>query len=299
MPTKVLLTGASGFLGWNFCKQFSVIYELVGTYFRNQPTDINIQWERINLLETPQISTLIKACEPDIVVHLAAIANTAFCERHPALSHHINVYTTLAIAKASQEAGIPMIFASTDLVFNGNSAPYAEDDFCYPLSQYGLQKQMAEEALLTDFEHVIVARFPLMFGWTPSYTQNFFTSSLAKLQIGETINAFTDEYRSMISAEIASVWLHQLIRYSLDSSMNPEASLLHVGGNASYALKMAAIFELDTKLVIPTLQKDLDLTPARPADVSLNINLAKNTLLYNPPSIEKQLIALKGMISSS
>ena len=61
---------------------------------------------------------------------------------------------------------------------------------------------------------------------------------------------------------------------------------------------MAAIFELDTKLVIPTLQKDLDLTPARPADVSLNINLAKNTLLYNPPSIEKQLIALKEVISS-
>ena len=175
MATKILVTGASGFLGWNFCQAFSKQYDIVGTYFRNQPDDLAIEWVRINLLETPQIIKLIKKEQPDLVVHLAAISNAAFCEQHPALSHHINVYTTIALAEASKTVGIPMIFASTDLVFNGNSAPYAEDDFCYPLSQYGQQKQMAEETLLGDFDHVFVARFPVLFGAAPVYSHNFFT----------------------------------------------------------------------------------------------------------------------------
>lgn len=300
MTKKVLLTGASGFLGWNFCKQVSTDYELVGTYFRHQPTDIDISWVKINLLDTPEISKLIDRIQPDIVVHLAAIANTAFCEEHPALSHHINVYTTVAVAEASQKAGVPMIFTSTDLVFNGNSGPYTEDDFSYPLSQYGLQKQMAEESLLSDFDHVFVARLPLMFGETPNYTSNFYTQTIQNLQEGEPVRAFIDEYRTMISASVASTWLQKLIEYALDS--NPiegeKERLLHMGGSEScsryeFALKMVKEFGLNKELLVPTMQKELELVPARPPDVSLDSTLASHTLLYKAPSLEEQLSLLK------
>jgi dTDP-4-dehydrorhamnose reductase len=300
MTKKVLLTGASGFLGWNFCKQVSTDYELVGTYFRNQPTDIDITWVKINLLDTPEISKLIDRVQPDIVVHLAAIANTAFCEEHPALSHHINVYTAVAVAEASQKAGIPMIFSSTDLVFNGNSGPYTEDDFSYPLSQYGLQKQMAEESLLGDFEHVFVARLPLMFGETPTYTSNFYTQTIKNLQEGEPVRAFIDEYRTMISASVASSWLQKLIEYALDTTPRGEEKehLLHLGGSEScsryeFALKMAKAFELDKQLIVPTMQKELDLVPVRPPNVSLDSSLASQTLFYKAPSLEEQLLLLK------
>lgn len=299
MTKKVLLTGASGFLGWNFCKQVSTNYELVGTYFRNQPTDVDITWVKINLLDTPEISKLMDRVQPDIVVHLAAIANPTFCEEHPALSHHINVYTAVALAEASKKAGIPMIFSSTDLVFNGNSGPYTEDDFSYPLSQYGLQKQMAEESLLGDFEHVFVARLPLMFGETPTYTSNFYTQTIKNLQEGEPVRAFVDEYRTMMSASVASIWLQKLIEYALDSTIEDNKEhLLHLGGSEScsryeFALKMAKVFGLDKQFIVPTMQKELDLVPARPANVSLDSTLASNTLLYKAPSLEEQLSLLK------
>ncbi|MFT5646462.1 MAG: dTDP-4-dehydrorhamnose reductase [Aureispira sp.] len=298
MTKKVLLTGASGFLGWNFCKQFSTDYELVGTYFRNQPTDIDINWVKINLLDTPEISKLIERVKPDIVVHLAAITKPAFCEEHPALSHHINVYTAIAVAEASQKAGIPMIFSSTDLVFNGNSGPYTEDDFSYPLSQYGLQKQMAEESLLGDFEHVFVARLPLMFGETPPYTSNFYTQTIKNLQEGEPVRAFIDEYRTLISASVASTWLQKLIEYALDfDSIEEKEQLLHLGGSEScsryeFAVKMVHEFELDKQLLVPTLQKELDIVPARPPNVSLDSTLASTILLYKAPSLEEQLSLL-------
>lgn len=295
--TKVFLTGASGFLGWNFCKKWRNEYQILGTYFRNCPTEIPIEWLRINLLETKQLIALIKETKPDIVVHLAAISNAAFCEQHPALSHHINVYTTIALAEITQELGIPLIFSSTDLVFNGNSAPYEEGDFCYPLSQYGTQKQMAEEALLNDYEHGFVGRLPLMFGFTPHYTQNFFTHTLLQLQQGKTIQAFTDEFRSMISAEVAGEWLHRLIQYSLNETTSNKEKLLHLGGSEScsrysFAIQTAQQFQLDTQFILPTFQKDLDLVPPRPADVSLNSELAFRTLLYKPASLKEQLESL-------
>lgn len=297
MKPKVLLTGASGFLGWNFCQKWKDSYDFVGTYFRNCPSEIDIQWERINLLETKSLMALVQETKPDIVLHLAAIANAAFCEQHPALSHHVNVYTTIALAEAARLADIPMIFSSTDLVFNGSSAPYQEDDFCYPLSQYGSQKQMAEEVLLNDFEGVFVARLPLLFGFAPTYSSNFFTQSLEKFQKGKTVSAFTDEFRTMISADTAGQWLNELIRYTLNTKTENSEKLLHLGGIEScsrydFAVKTAEIFGFDSQLVLPILQKDLDLFPARPADVSLNSELASKTLLYQAASLEMQLRAL-------
>lgn len=295
--TKVFLTGASGFLGWNFSKKWLNEYVLSGTFFRNCPSEIPIDWIRINLLETKQLIRLVKEKKPDIIVHLAAISNANFCEQHPALSHHINVYTTIALAEVAQELGIPLIFSSTDLVFNGNSAPYEEEDFCYPLSQYGTQKQMAEEAILGDYENSFVGRLPLMFGFTPHYTQNFFTHTLLQLQQNQTVQAFTDEYRTMVSAEVASEWLHRYIEYSLDSTISNKEKLLHLGGSESqsrydFAVLTAQKFHLDSSLILPTLQKDLDLIPPRPADVSLDSALASKTLLYKAPALEQQLESL-------
>lgn len=300
MVKKVLLTGASGFLGWNFCQQASNNYELVGTYFRNQPADVDIEWIKINLLDTPEIAKMIDRVKPDIVLHLAAIASPAFCEQHPALSHHINVYTAVAVAEATQKVGIPMIFSSTDLVFNGNSAPYTEDDFSYPLSQYGLQKQMAEESLLGDFDHVFVARLPLMFGQTPVYTSNFYTEAIESLKEGEEIRAFVDEYRTMINTDVASTWLQKLIEYALNSELSNQEKehLLHIGGSEScsryeFVVKMANHFGLDKQLIIPTMQKELDLIPSRPPNVSLDSTLASQILEYQAPSLEEQLLSLK------
>lgn len=293
---KILITGGSGALGWNLCRQWQETYEITATYFRNLPDDTRVQWERINLLETKALAPMIKKVKPDLVLHLAAIANTAFCEQHPALSHHINVYTTLELAKVTKELGIPMIFTSTDLVFNGNSAPYSEDDFCYPLSQYGLQKQQAEEALLEDFEQVTIARLPVLFGPTPTYTHNFYTESLKKLQAGESIKAFTDEYRATMSMQVAGEWLQRLIQYRL-TSKQAALSLVHLAGKerlSRYELvqALATAMELSTEHIEPIEQQALDLVPARPPDVTLDISLAKEVLHYEPPSVKEQLAAL-------
>lgn len=297
MPTNVLLIGASGFLGWNFATKLQHKYQINGTYFRNNPSDLSIHLHKVNLLESKSLQQFVQQIQPDIIVHLAAISKPAYCEQHPALSYHVNVYATLELAKIAAQMSIPLLFSSTDLVFNGTSGGYKETDFCYPLSQYGLQKQTAEESLLTDFEHTYVARLPLMFGWGPSYHHNFLTNAFQSFEQTETIQAFTDEFRTMISADVACQWLSLLIDYILSDKTDKER-LFHTAGSERYSRfefmqAVAKVFDKDISLIQPTLQKALNLVPKRPADVSLDSSMAQHLLKYKAPSIIHQLEQLK------
>lgn len=296
MKQKLLITGASSFLGHALCPLLALQYDLVGTYFRNLPDQEEVEWIRVNLLETNKIAALVQQHQPAAILHLAAISNTTFCEQHPALSHHINVYTTVALAEAAAALHIPLVYTSTDLVFNGHSAPYTEEDFAYPISQYGQQKQTAEELLLSDFEQTMVLRLPLLFGKGPAYTTNFFQKSLAQLQAGEAVVAFTDEIRSMISTTAASQGIAQALAYALRENPNRAAKeqLFHLGGPQAcsryeFMIEVAQELGVSTSLIEPSLQETAPYAHTRPANVALESQLAQEVLDFSPPSLATQL----------
>ncbi|MGH1335237.1 MAG: SDR family oxidoreductase [Aureispira sp.] len=296
MKKKLLVTGASGFLGHTLCPILASNYNITGTYFRNLPVQEEVEWLRINLLETKKIGLLVKEYQPDAILHLAAISNTTFCEQHPALSHHINVYTTVALAEAAAASQIPLLYTSTDLVFNGNSAPYEENDFPYPLSQYGQQKQMAEDLLLADFEQTLILRLPLLFGQAPAYGANFYQKSIAQLREGESILAFTDEYRSMLSTKAVSAGIAQAVAYALEESTSwkEKERVFHLGATKAYSrhefMTIAAqVLGLDEQLIEPSLQETAPYAHTRPADVRMNSQLAQKILDFTPPDLTTQL----------
>lgn len=293
----VLVTGASGFLGYAVLPQLVPHYRVVGTYYRQYPTDRpQVQWERINLMQVSEIGAMVRQIQPDAILHLAALSNTTFCEANPGMSHHINVYATIALAETAAQQGIPLLFASTDLVFNGNAAPYEEDDLTHPLSQYGQQKQVVEELLLTDFDRTLVGRLPLLFGKAPSYGQNFFVNSIAALKNDESIHAFVDEYRSMVSTTVAATWWALALKYALDTSIpwTKKERLLHFSsteGLSRYAFMLAVAQQLgvNPELVAKGKQSDAPNAHTRPADVRLNNGLARKLFNYEPPALADQL----------
>lgn len=294
---SIFLTGASGFLGWHFCKLFSKEHTIHGLYFRHLPNDLpGVIWHKLNLLESKELDKVIDTIRPDMILHLAAISKPAFCEQHPTLSHHINVYTSQRLADYAQGKGIPILYTSSDLVFNGTTPPYSEVDFCYPISQYGIQKQMAEECILESCDESYVIRIPLQFGWGPDHTSNFFKSSIQLLQKGETINAFTDEFRSPLQAYTTAKWIEKAVASILDNASIP--NVLHIGNKTAvsrfaFMKQVADIYQLDDSLIIPTSQADMNLSPRRPADVSFETQLALQSIDFVPPTIEQQIIQEK------
>jgi len=76
-----------------------------------------------------------------------------------------------------------------------------------------------------------------------------------------------------------------------------QGGIFHLGGRErisrfDFAIRMAEVFGLPKELIIPSLQKDVQMPAKRPADVSLVSEKAYD-LGFNPGSVEEELRRLR------
>ncbi len=263
---KLLLTGASGFLGRHILRLVQSDWKITGIYHENAPKEQG-EFHQINLTQKGRVEALFEQIRPDAVIHTAALSKAALCEQNPTFSRHINVEATRQIAVQCAQANIPLLFTSTNLIFDGKNAPYREADSPNPLSQYGLQKLEAEQVILREYPHATVCRMPLMYGDLPD-TNNFFLDWMHRLENGILLKAFTDEYRTPVHAVDAARGLFLLLE-------KEKRGIWHLGGKVpisryDFAMQMVKSFGFSQASVQALTQAELNLTAPRPADVSMD-----------------------------
>lgn len=273
MSNRILITGISGFVGHHFEGKSSPKYELFGTYHQNKVEFENISCFPLDITDTSGFISLIDTIKPNIVIHLAALSNPNFCEKNPDKCRKINSSATFHLISACQERGIHFIFASTDLVFDGKNAPYTEKDATNGIMTYGLDKSKTEHLAELIFpKKITIARLPLQYGWCET-APNFFSNWVKTLKSGNSIKAFTDEYRS-------AAWAGDVVDgLLLLADQKQKRGIWHLGGperqsRYEFAVELAKLLKVDPALVIPVLQKDIEMAAARPADVCLNSDKA-------------------------
>lgn len=265
---KLLVTGISGFLGWYIATHEQNEFQLTGIYHNTQPTLKSIRLEQLNLTDFPQVTNFLNNLQPDAILHLAANSNPNDCEQNPN-ARIINVEATTHLAEYAALVGIPYLFTSTDLVFDGKNAPYDISNTPAPIMVYGKQKLEAEKLLNEIHPNAIIARMPLMYG-IPENGLGFMNAWLRNLKAGKNIHCFTDEYRTATFGGDAAQGIFALLKNNI-------GGVFHLGGlermsRFEFATIMADYFNLDKNLIIPSLQKDVQMPAARPADVSLTSN---------------------------
>jgi len=148
--TKLLITGASGFVGSYFIKHYKEKYDIQAFSFQKDD------------FETLHVKGV------DIVLHLSALVhqmNGASEDEY----EKINVTQTLALAKKAKASGVKQfVFMSTVKVYGEESEiPYTETSTCKPQDAYGKTKLKAEKKLqkLQD-EHfkINIIRTPIVYG---------------------------------------------------------------------------------------------------------------------------------------
>jgi dTDP-4-dehydrorhamnose reductase len=82
---------------------------------------------------------LFTTIRPQAVIHAAAVSQPALCERNPDTSKAVNVEVPEHLATLCAQLEVPFVLTSTDLVFDGLSAPYEENDAVSPICVYGRQ----------------------------------------------------------------------------------------------------------------------------------------------------------------
>ena len=287
---KLLVTGTSGFLGWYVTQHLQTTWKIIGTYQRNRFSSDKIETMlRLDLKDTSLLRRCIEHAKPDAILHLAALSSPNSCELQPDLSYRINVVGSLSLAEICEKKSIPMIFVSTDLVFDGKKAPYTEIDDTNAICVYGQHKSQVEKEILTKYPNVAIARLPLMFG-LPKWGSNFLVDWLQALQNGKQIRCFVDEYRTANSGRSIAEGLFLLLQQQ-------EKGIFHFGSNErlsryEFALKVAEVFNMDKNLILPIKQADIEMPAPRPHDVSLQ-NEKMIQLGYHVSNVIDELKFLK------
>jgi dTDP-4-dehydrorhamnose reductase len=119
-------------------------------------------------------------------------------------------------------ADIPLLFFSTDLVFDGAKGNYNESDAPNPLTVYAETKVAAEQIVLANPKHTVI-RASLNAGRT-ARGNAFNEQWLATWQRGEATKLFVDEFRSPIAAEITARAVWELVAAK-------QPGLFHLGGS--------------------------------------------------------------------
>jgi len=93
------------------------------------------------------LKEVIKAVQPDVLIHLAAMTSVDGCELEPEKAAEANI---AGVKHICSEYSGHVIYLSTDYVFNGKNGPYSETDLTDPINVYGATKLAGERILLEN-----------------------------------------------------------------------------------------------------------------------------------------------------
>lgn len=150
---RILITGASGQLGRALTAQLQGHFPLIP--ITHTTLDIS----------QPSTTAAIVAHQPDLVIHSAAYTNVDGCARDPDLALRVNGLGTKHIALACQTLDIPMVYVSTNEVFDGRAErPYLEFDQPAPINSYGYSKWVGEQVVQQLLRRFYIVRISWVFG---------------------------------------------------------------------------------------------------------------------------------------
>lgn len=164
---KILITGSSGFLGSKLLSRLSTNYEVIGAYYRHGRPNLT----PLDVTNENSVQEVFAVNRPDIVIHTVALSDPDYCEEHPDETERINFFGTKNVVTACKEIEARLIHISTSGVFNGEHAPYRENDPVCPINKYGESKARAEEVVRT-LDHYAILRFDFLFGYNGTDSPN-------------------------------------------------------------------------------------------------------------------------------
>jgi len=134
-------------MGWNLCNLLKERFSLLGSYHTHKITIPYVRTVRVDLSKVKQVAELFACFCPHIVLHAAALTHSDYCEDHTDESLKIDVSATEIIADASRQHDAKPVFTSSDMVFDGEHAPFGENAPVNPVNRYGEHKDLAEAYL--------------------------------------------------------------------------------------------------------------------------------------------------------
>ncbi|MEO0541389.1 MAG: SDR family oxidoreductase [Cyanobacteria bacterium P01_A01_bin.105] len=287
---KLWITGISGFLGWHLAQVAQPRWQVYGTYHQHPIQVPGAVTAPLDLRDAEAIAATLAAQQPTAVIHTAAISKPNVCQQHPEVSRAVNVTATEHLARSCAAAQVPLVFTSSNLVFDGQCPPYCETAPPHPVNLYGEQKADAEQRLQAVHPQAVICRLPLMFGPATPTATSFLQDFLGKLRSGQPLTLFTDEYRMPADARAIAAGLLLAVQH-------PGLGILHLAGadrlsRYDMGQLLVQIWDITSANLHPCRQVDVPMPAPRPPDLSMDTTKAQQ-LGYRPMAMDRALEAIR------
>ena len=282
---KLVVTGASGFLGREAC--LAAVrrgHEVLALGGSRAPTIPGVAQARaFDLCSEAALEALILEEFPHAVVHCAARPTIEACLADPTRAKALNT-----------DVPRKLVNLATDTVFDGVAGGYQPSDQPAPLNLYGETKAAAEiEVLRYGREHAAVLRTSPIIGNSPGGDRGLHERLFASWKEGKAAALFTDEIRQPVEvSNLADVTIELCERANL-------SGLYHWAGTEAMSrheigVRIARHFGLDAEtLVRPLSRADVPAAASRPRDLSLRLHPLAGKLRTPAQSFEEQLATLR------
>lgn len=280
----LLITGGSGYLGREIALRAvgSSPRRRVYATFLSHPLQLpGVMTCALDLRDERAVIDLVARLQPGVIIHTAAImgADGLLPADRPGEAWSLNVEGSAYLAASAARLGARLIHLSTDVIFDGEHAPYDESSVPQPRHRYGASKLAAEGAVAAACPNHVLVRTSLIYGFNPVDPR-----TRAVLQ-GQMNRLFVDEYRN-------PVWVCDLAEALLELGATDYAGTLNVAGpqrlsRYEFGLKLLQAHGLDPALVTPAHAAE---SPSvRPRDCTLDISRARQLLSSQLRSVDEVL----------
>lgn len=277
---KLLITGASGYLGRRLCQRAERRH-LVWAGFASHPGAVAAGRPlHLDFLRPRRTAARIRELSPAAIIHAAAI-NPGGREDEMAA---VNVGGSRLVAAATRELGARLLHVSTDVVHDGRHAPYADDAPPSPVGLYARTKAEAEAAVLGEMPAAVVVRTSLIYGLDAP--DNGTAGFAARLEAGEPVRLFADVLRQPMWTEALADALLRLVESAEGGFFNIAGS--QVLSRDQFGRKLLAWWNVPHRQRVETVRAG-KLGLAIPLDLRLRLERARTVLGLELPGVDDVL----------
>lgn len=207
---KVLILGASGFIGKAICKELSESCEVYGTYFTNKDQMEDVMKIKLDISNDDQIMNVLETVEPDVVVSSLRGDFVYQLRAHENMANYL------------RDHGGRLIYLSTANVYDAlTDKAHSESDTPSSSSDYG-QFKIKCESMLHDIlgPLLTVVRLPMVFGLNSKRIHDIRNG----LKHGNPLLIYKDFFLNIHS----DVLLARQMAYLIDNDVE---GILHLGSH--------------------------------------------------------------------
>lgn len=265
----ILLTGASGQVGWELQRQLSPFYMVI-TPGRNQ----------LDLSNPDSIRRSVRELRPDIILNPAAYTAVDKAESETDLSMRVNGIAPRILAEEARQLDALLVHYSTDYVFDGdNATPYREDTPPNPQSIYGKTKLAGELAVQSAGCRHLILRTSWVYG---IHGGNFIKTVLRLAKERGELRIVADQFG-------APTWARLLAHSTLQILKSPQtiawdmhlSGIYHLtaGGRTNWYQYAEEILRLARQHDTQLKNKTINIHPISTEEYPLPAKRPKNSIL--------------------